>query len=238
MEKGVEQKTLVFIPVSGANYCLDYCISSIREAIPNVNVCIVGDSFRTIGHARTAMCEAANHLGEKYFCMIDSDILVPSNWLSESLKYMEAGVGAVFCKKLTNIKGLREFEEWCYRRERYPLVNSGRLDTACAVFRTEAVQGFKSNLESLEDLLLGEYIISKGFSHVCIDLAVKHEGYGGSIKGYYKALRKDGASLRKLHRASLLGLCASVFVMFFKAKRFKLFILRYRLMLLWGFLHE
>lgn len=221
---------LVYIPTIKQDAQLEKCVNSIYKAIPNPLIVFVKEG--NVGEARTAMCKTK----EPFFCMVDSDIILPENWYTEISKLMTAKVGAVFSKKLTNIYLLQEFEEYCYSKQTYPAVNTGRLDTAAALFRTEAVKGFQTNLRSLEDLLLGEYIISKGYSHIQADVTVKHIGYGGTMKGYYKALQKDGESLRKMKRTSLLKMFASIFVMPLKTRKFKLLILKYRINLFLGYI--
>lgn len=219
----------VYVPTWNSGLTLQRCLDSIVKAVPDAEIFVVDrgstDATRAIalkygtyvifmgnlGEARSFICRHACEQ-DKPFLMVDSDMVLPQDFFRIAKRFLDPKIGAVYGQKLTVAKKVRRYENYVYSAVVLPLVNSGRLDTSCTLFKPEAVRGFVCRLYSYEDYSIGKHIIMETATLILLDVPCKQLGLG-NFKQYLVHVRWSGAGTRFMHLSNAWKAFASLFWM-------------------------
>ncbi|MEM2099677.1 MAG: glycosyltransferase family 2 protein [Candidatus Bathyarchaeia archaeon] len=231
----------VFIPTWNNERSIGKCLASIRSEIPDAAITIVDNfssddtvniakaygakvvqQHLNLGEARTWICK--NAVGE-WFIMIDSDAYLPKNWYSKMLHWRDVlakqddKLGAI-CNRVYEMPIIKDpatsklFKKgFLYNLGQLPYLqkNVGRFQPNGALFKTEAVRGFNTHAAALEDMLIGRYIVSKGFNTYVVPVYILHEQLLDK-ENMLKRARIMGAWWNETHYTSLVALCKNAFL--------------------------
>lgn len=225
-----DEKMLVFVLTYNSGRTLRKCLKSIMNAIPKAQIvlmdkfssdetlkiasqfkAIVFQSNRNRGQTRELAYELANgKFRAKWFCMVDSDEYLCQGWLKKLLNL----IGNVKDEKIGGIYGIstpcyepfKSYFDFRHSQLNFPVKNQYFFTDNC-VIRTEAVKGFKCDINVYEDYLTGKYIESRGFNHYQTNEAFCVHDKKFSMKDY----RDGGAGLFVTTDAPLWYFFLSVF---------------------------